>query len=304
MAGHGDVGAESRAPLSGARGYLTLAAGNAAYLEMAVDLALSLRPWARFPVLLVADDVLGARARADYPRVFDDVVPLAPRFREGRARKYGVAVASPFDETLFVDADCMILADPSSIWSAAGPAPLTFVGERLSAADDGYHHGFSTRALMRRFGLDVYLKVNSGVFLVRREGGAEAMDACLRCYEDEIRASLARPIFPWRFLGDELAFGVVGGRRGFSTFAGPGPMYWAPEIRALDPARPTKPVLHFIAPIPAATLETLLAAARERRRAADLPWRLSYAWWRNKARKSGLGWMAQRLHRTLVGRTT
>lgn len=305
MAAHGATRAEpepSAAVTSASRGWLTLAAERPQYLEMAVDMALSLRAWSPLPVVLAADAPMAAAARSRFPDVFADIVPIEARFLGGRARKYGIAAASPFDETVFVDADCLVIADPAQLWTAAGPGPLTFVGDLLSRDDDAYHHGFATRALMRRFALDRYLKVNSGVLHLRRDGAAEAMEECLRCWSEEIRPALESRLRPWRFLGDELAFGVVGGRRRFDTFGHPGPMYWAPELRALDPQRPTKPILHFIAPVPRATLETLLAGVRDRRRAAGLEFDLPYQWWRRKARQSGLGWVAQQVHRRMVGR--
>ena len=77
-------------------------------------------------------------------------------------------------------------------------------------------------------------------------------------------------------------------------------MYWADEIRALDPTRPGKPILHFLAPVPAATLAALLAGVRRRRRDAGLPWDLSYAWWRREARKSGLSWLANQTLRRVM----
>ncbi len=282
------------------RAYLTLAVGDRRYLEMAVDLALSLRAWTALPIVLAADDALAARADASFRGIFTEVVLLQARFLEGRARKFGVAAVSRFDETLYIDSDCIVVSDPSSLWDAAGGGPLTMAGEMLLPTDSGYHHGFSTRAIIRQLGLRAYFKTNSGVFHFRREGGREALEACLRCHQDEVRRRLARRFRPWRYLGDEIAFGVVGGRRGFETFGGPGPMYWADEIRALDLARPTKPVLHFIAPIPAATLDGLLEGVVRRRREARLSAEGSVEIWRREARKSGLSWIANQAIRRMI----
>lgn len=149
----------------GGRAYLTMAVGDSRYLEMAVDLALSLRAWTTLPIVLAADSLLAG-------------------------------AASRFAETVYVDADCIVLADPSHIWKGVGSGPLTMVGERLGLADDEYHHGFSTRYIMERLGLDAYLKTNSGVFHFRREGGRGALEACLRCHLDEVRPRLASRLRP------------------------------------------------------------------------------------------------------------
>ena len=282
------------------RAYLTLAVGDRRYLEMAADLALSLRAWTALPIVLAADDTLAARADASFGGVFTEVVRLEPRFLEGRARKFGVAAASRFDETIYVDSDCIVLSDPASLWDAAGVGPVTMAGEMLGPADRAYHHGFATRGIMRELDLRAYFKTNSGVFHFRREGGREALEACLRCHRDEVLPRLGRRLRPWRYLGDEIAFGVVGGRRGFGAFTGPGPMYWSQEVEALDLAHPTKPVLHFISPIPRATLDGLLEGVARRRREAGLPADGSLGYWREEARKSGLSWIANQAIRRLI----
>jgi hypothetical protein len=128
------------------------------------------------------------------------------------------------------------------------------------------HHGFSTRDLIARFDLPWYLKSNSGVFYFRREPALEIMDACLACHRDEILRTLRGG-----FLGDELAFGVVGGRRGLATFPSPGPMFWPAEFAKIDLGRPKHPVLHFLAPLAPATLDALVRDADRRRREAGVP---------------------------------
>ncbi|MSR22095.1 MAG: hypothetical protein EXR92_00805 [Gemmatimonadetes bacterium] len=282
------------------RGYLTMAVGRRHYLEMAVDMALSLRERSSLPILLASDEAMGALAAAQFPGVFSEIVPIERRFLRGRARKFGVAAASPFEETVFIDADCLVLSDPETIWAGAGDGPVTMVGEMLGPTDDRYHQGFSTRDLMKALGLQAYLKTNSGVFHFRRGGGLGAMEECLRCFEEEVRPALRSPLRPWRFLGDELGFALAGGRLGFHTFSPPGPMYWEAEIQALDPDRPSKPILHFIAPIPVNTLVRLLDDIRWRRHAAGLPSERSLPTWRREARISRFSWVANRALRRLA----
>jgi len=156
------------------RGYLTMAVRKARYLEMAVDMALSLREHTRHPISLAADRELGALARKSYASVFDSVELVEDRFLVGRAFKYGTAAATPYDETIFVDADCVVLGSLDGLWPVLETADMAMVGQQLTIADDQLHHGFSTRHLMRRFRLDRYLKTNSGLFCFRREPGIAA----------------------------------------------------------------------------------------------------------------------------------
>jgi hypothetical protein len=268
-----------------------MAVGRARYLEMAVDMALSLRDHSSLPVALASDGRLAARARARYPEVFDHVTEVPARFLFRRAMKYGAAAASPFEEALFIDADCLVLSDPDRLWSVAGGRPLVMVGSRLGAAEDGNHHGFSTRALMTRFALDRYLKTNSGVFYLERSGALELLDACLACYRHEVLPALSGSWLHRRFLGDELGFGIVGGRREIGTFPIPGPMYWPHEIEVLDLATPIKPILHMISAPRPHTLAKIVELIRARRRAAGLP-PGSARVWRDEARR--LRWCALR----------
>lgn len=282
------------------QGYLTIATEDPRYLEMAVDLALSLRAWDDKPVVLAADGALAPAARARYGSVFDDIALVPDRYLGGFLPKFCPAVVCDFDEIVYLDADCLVIADPASIWAGAGPAPITLVGERLGPAERVYHTGFSTRTIARKLGLPAYLKNNSGLFHVRRAGGPEALDACRACYLDELPARLSHPLLPWLAPNDENAFAVVGARLGFSLFPEPGPMYWAGERRALAERGPTKPVLHFIGSVPEAALAPILDGVRARREARGLPDTGSAEVWRWKARRSGRAMAAQGLLRRFV----
>lgn len=278
-------------PAQGSRGYLTMAVGSQHYLEMAVDMALSLRSHTRLPVAIAVDRHLEKVTDERYKRVFNAVVPVSPRFLNGRALKYGCADASPFEETTFVDADCIVLGSLDGLIDALAEHDLVMLGELLTAADDESHHGFSTRALMERFGLDRYLKTNSGLFCFRKPQAIEIMEDCLRCYLTEARPALRGSILMGRWLGDEIAFGIVGGRRRLGTLPQPAAMYWPREIEGMDLRAPTKPLLHMLWPLPEPVLEGVVADSIERRRAAGIPGD-GGAHWRQEAKS--LQRMAQR----------
>ncbi|MGE0159564.1 MAG: exostosin family protein [Gemmatimonadales bacterium] len=280
----------SPALVSPSRGYLTMAVGATHYLEMAVDMALSLREHTRFPIAIAVDEPLRAVLRDRYPTVFDEVVLLPPRYMDGRALKYGCAEASPFETTIFVDSDCVVLDDLDFVSESLNGDPVSMVGELLTRADDQVHHGFSTRELMSRFGLDRYLKSNSGLFCFRKSSALEIMDECFNCYVHEARPALRGSIVLGRWVGDEIAFGIVGGRRRLSTLPQPAPMYWPREIERLDLVSPTKPLLHMLWPLPDAALERLVETTAARRRLAGLPGDTEH--WRTEARS--LKWMARR----------
>ncbi len=275
----------------GSRGYLTMAVHSEHYLEMAVDMALSLREHSKLPLAIAVDEPLKGIVASRYGAVFDEVVLVAPRFRTGRALKYGCAEASPFEETIFVDADCIVLGSLDGLLGALADTDFAMLGELLTASDHERHHGFSTRALMNRFGLDRYLKTNSGLFCFRKPGAVEVMEDCLRCYLTEARPALRGSLLKGRWLGDEIAFGIVGGRRRLGTLPSPSPMYWPREIEQLDLRAPAKPLLHMLWPLSAPALEAVVEGSVARRRSAGVP-ENGGAHWREEARS--LEWMAWR----------
>lgn len=254
------------------RGYLTLAAGSARYLEMAVDMALSLREHTGYPIGLVCDEEIAETTMSSYATVFDTVAPIGAAFRDGRALKYGVAEACAWDEAIFIDADCLVLGGLDHAFDALVDTPVAFVGELLPRGSNTNHHGFSTRRLMRTFDLEHYLKTNSGFFAFRKAPAEVIMRECLRCFVDEARPklTLARLLGGW--LGDEIAIGIVGGRRQLTPLPQPAEMFWPGEFDSIDPDRPVKPLLHFIWPLPERTFAELMRVAEDRRDAAGVPW--------------------------------
>lgn len=238
---------------------------------MAVDMALSLREHTTLPIGVVTDAPLAELARGRFAPAFDEVSVIDDRFLEGRVRKYGVASASPFDEAVFVDADCIVLGPLDHLFDALDEADMAMLGEQLTRADDENHHGFSTRSLMDRFDLERYLKTNSGLFAFRREPAVAVMEAFRTCFVEEVRPRLRWSILLGRWIGDEIAIGIVGGRLGLGTLRPPHAMYWPHEFEDLDLDHPPKPLLHFIWPPPDEVVERLLADLRERRDRAGLP---------------------------------
>jgi hypothetical protein len=280
------------------RGYLTVAARHPRFLEMAVDMCLSLREHTALPIALASDEGLAEVARARYSGVFDEVTLIPERFREGRALKYGVAEASPYEETAFVDADCFVLGPLDGAFASLAGHDMAMTGEHLGPHDDRVHHGFSTTWLIRRFGLETYLKTNSGFFCFRRSKALEIMEECRVCYLEEVLGRLRWTTLLGKWLGDELAFGIVGARRRLAVLPASQHMYWPEEFPALDLERPSKPLLHIIWPLAPVVLETLIRRAAERRAAAGLPDPEQGEHWRDEVRR--LGRLSRR--RRLFGR--
>jgi hypothetical protein len=107
------------------------------------------------------------------------------------------------------------------------------------------------------------------------------------CHVEEVLKELRWSTLFGKWLGDELAFGIVGGRRRLGTLPAPHPMYWPEEFPTLDLERPSKPLLHMIWPPEPTTLEALLCGIAARRERAGIPDALGGEHWRQEARRLG-----------------
>ncbi len=82
---------------------------------------------------------------------------------------------------------------------------------------------------------------------------------------EEVRPRLTWQIVLGRWLGDEIAIGIVGGRRRLGTLPKPGEMYWPDEFAALDLDAPSKPLLHWIWPLSQTQYQLVTKRASGRR---------------------------------------
>ena len=93
------------------RGFVTIATGSEKYYKLAQQLLMSYRKYAvdRLPFALICD-----RENA-YTQDFDDVVVVSD-VHKSYLDKLQLHRWSPYDETIFVDADSLFLSDPAGLW--------------------------------------------------------------------------------------------------------------------------------------------------------------------------------------------
>lgn len=261
-------------------GFITIALGRPSYAEMAVDLALSTRAFHNHPFALVADRALAEYVGSRYPGVFDAIRELPDAYGKGHACKFSLAELTPFDRSVFIDADTLMLAPVHTLLREASTADILMMGSYCDRNSDRVHHGFAVRNLMKRYGLDRYFVNHSGSFAFETVHGRAFLRDGLEVYLREM-ADLQR----WsrfRHIGDELAFGIVGGRRGVTIMSEPFPIYWQIELAALTSDQRWKPLCHFHdSPAPSA-LDWMMREVGERRRAHGFPL-TSERLWRQKA---------------------
>lgn len=248
-------------------GFMTLAFGSPKYVEMAVDFALSLRDWHSQPVAIAVDSPTAAYLADRYPAVFDAVIPIPDDWPPGWARKFSVAELTPFDRTVFVDSDTLVIDDLETVIADAERTEFAMMGEYVMAPAEMLHNGVPIRRLMSQFNLQRYFHNSSSAFTFKREAGRRLLSECLRTWLDELSPSRLDPFTGY---GDELAFGLVAARGGMATLSEPYPVYWPDELRDLRPDKRWKPLCNLSSFPSTETLKWLLAEAVARRRRAGL----------------------------------
>lgn len=94
------------------RGFITIATGKELYYQLAKNLLLSYRLYSAdpFPFAIMCD------RQNEYTSFFDDVVILEHPLNSFWD-KFELLKKSPYDETIFIDADCLAYADLNAYWS-------------------------------------------------------------------------------------------------------------------------------------------------------------------------------------------
>ena len=93
------------------RGYVTIATGSEKYYKLAKQLLMSYRKYAvdGLPFALICD------RENEYTQDFDNVVVVTD-VHKSYLDKLQLHRWAPYDETIFVDADSLFLADPAGLW--------------------------------------------------------------------------------------------------------------------------------------------------------------------------------------------
>jgi hypothetical protein len=195
-------------------GILTYAFGEERYLDYAVNLALSLR--LHMPDLKRA--IVTDRENAEILAAFDLIIPFNAEFGWGVAHKTYMDRYSPFDETLFIDADCLVSRPFPEELQAIRQFDFTPAVEEVLTPQDSNIFFHDLGETMRRLKLEEIPKFNGGVYFFRngsektQQMFSEARKLTDRCHELGLRGF--RKTGP----NDESVFSLALSRSGFHTF--------------------------------------------------------------------------------------
>ncbi len=178
----------------GTQGYLALATGPRKYVELAMNLAASIKvvdPSRR--VCLVHDR--NTEVPKEAHRLFDDFAVLSddPAYRP-ILNKLRLFDFSPYDRSMFVDADCLLVRpDVSDYWRRCAGQPFAITGEVLT---EGVWKGNRVSALMADYQASYIVKMNSGVFYFDKSSAAQHFFRELNAFYREHSENSRGPRWP------------------------------------------------------------------------------------------------------------
>lgn len=207
---------------SRSRGVLTLAYGASRFIEQAKCLGLSLKLHAsHLPRSLVTDSRDSGLAS-----IFTDIIPLRAEFGSGVRQKLHLDHYSSYDETLFIDSDCLVLGNLDAFW-------VSFAGQYFGVPGFRYLREGSVDPyvdvdyVLDHLGVSALPKFNGGTYYFTRTPEAAAFfDSARKVMNDWRKLRLA----PFRRDGpnDEAVYSVAMAMHNVSpTHMGSGGM-WTP----------------------------------------------------------------------------
>lgn len=260
------------------RGYITVATRSRRYVEMAVDLALSLREHNPDPISIVVDAKTERIVNRHYRQLFDRVVRRPDAYRMGNADKLFVARASPYPYTIFLDADSLVIGSLAPFWFAVRSMTLGLIGEIVYDGQGIFHNGLSVAELMAEFQLTRYLSNNSSAFFFTRKAGGPFLDQAFALYRDHLFTS-RRIAIAQGWVGDEIALAIVAGLHQLDPISGVPPFYWSAELADLAPEDLKRPMITFVQKLPPKTRTWLIQQTLQRRQAAGIRSGYPTHWW-------------------------
>ena len=155
------------------QGYQLIATGQERYLHMAIDCALSIKYWdpeRRIQLVTDSDSELLKKNAfifdviTEYEHDSDFIGPMT---------KLNSLDYTVFEETMFVDADCLFLKDDIDLyWNRLAEYDVTVPGEKRA---DGEWYNMNISDMCRIGDTDYVLKMNSGSFFYKKNAKSKSV---------------------------------------------------------------------------------------------------------------------------------
>ncbi len=143
------------------RGILTIAQGKQQYINMAKELAMSLNisnPGLKKALATDSDD-------PELKLLFDVIIPTNDSFGIGIVQKLYMFDYSPFNETLFIDVDCLVLKDINFLFEEFRNKDVSVIGRKVI---EGKLFGFSVKEMQAKLNLAFVPTFNGGTYYFKK----------------------------------------------------------------------------------------------------------------------------------------
>lgn len=143
------------------QGILTIAQGDKRYIDMAKMLATSL--------LLNAPDIKRAIvtdvSETEFDGLFDIYIPCNEAYGKGFSQKLYIDKYSPFDETIFIDADCLIVSPLNNVFKLCAPHSFVVFGDQICTGE----WFMDVAEVCKRFNVPSLPQFNGGLYYVKKD---------------------------------------------------------------------------------------------------------------------------------------
>lgn len=141
------------------RGFVTLAIGDEYYYKLARNMLRSYKLWnkdEKYPFAILCD------RENEYTKDFDDVIIICPEHGKYTS-KFELFLHSPYEENIFIEPDCLIYRNLSSLWE--------HLSEKYDFTAFGWNEGESdvwfTRDVAKNYSIDTIPIFNPGYLFIR-----------------------------------------------------------------------------------------------------------------------------------------
>jgi hypothetical protein len=148
-------------------GVITVAFGSPRYIRLAKILAWSLELHCpQLPRAIVTDS-----GDSELAKLYDICLPYRTEWGRGFDYKFFLNDYSPFDRTLYIDCDCLVVRELSHVWQVFADVPFGVEGRQVS---DGVFEG-DVATICRRLGVKSIPRFNGGMYYFDRSDAAMAV---------------------------------------------------------------------------------------------------------------------------------
>lgn len=139
------------------KGILIIAQGHQRYINMAKNVAMSYKLTNKtIPIALVTDST-----DPQLKDLYDYIVPINPEWGKGLIQKIYMDQYSIFEETLYIDVDCLIIRNIDFLWQLFENSNVSVIGRKVL---EGSLFGMSVQEARQKLKLDYLITFNGGVY--------------------------------------------------------------------------------------------------------------------------------------------